>query len=173
MEYAKETSVSPEKSKAEIETAVRRFGASAFVSGWDKNAAFVQFKIHDRFVRFDLALPAGTESRFQERKVRGWMESTTPEWRAQAVEQEIRSRWRALLLSIKARLSAVEAGIETFEEAFLPYVLLPGGSTVATTVLPLVTRAYETGRMPAGLALAAPAASVEGEAQEPDGTDEG
>jgi hypothetical protein len=159
MEFAKETTVSPEKSKAEIEEQVRRFGATAFQSGWDGGHAFVMFRVRERFVRFDLALPIGTEERFKKKpnprypKDR-WRDTTrTPEEIKKIVEQEIRTRWRALLLSIKAKLAGIEAGIETFESAFLPYVLLPDGRTVATAVLPLIAQAYETGKMPTALAL--------------------
>lgn len=171
MEFAKDTSVSPEKTKAEIEETVRRFGASAFVSGWEPGRAFVQFKVRDRFVRFDVVLPIGTEERFKKKpnprypNNRLYDKARTPEQIKAAVDQETRTRWRALLLSIKAKLAAVQAGIESFESAFLPYVLLPDGRTVATAVLPLIADAYDSGRMPAALAL--PAHADEHDTEEP------
>ena len=58
--YAESTSVSPEKTKAEIETTLRRYGADGFVSGWDSNRAFVMFRCKDRSVRFVLNLPDNT-----------------------------------------------------------------------------------------------------------------
>jgi len=61
-----------------------------------------------------------------------------------------------LLLAIKARLASVEAGIETFEAAFMPYVVLPDGRTVATAVLPMIESAYQSGQTPAGLLAARP-----------------
>lgn len=161
MEYAKATSVSPEKTKAEIEETVSRFGATTFVSGWEPGRAFVQFKVRDRFVRFDLSLPLGTEQRFKMKPSpsrpnnRLFDKPRSSEQIKAAVDQEVRTRWRSLLLSIKAKLAAVDAGIETFESAFMPYVLLPDGRTVATVVLPLIADAYESGRMPSALALPA------------------
>ena len=41
-------------------------------------------------------------------------------------EQEIKSRWRALALVVKAKLEAVECGISTLENEFLAFIVLPG-----------------------------------------------
>jgi hypothetical protein len=49
-------------------------------------------------------------------------------------ERACRQRWRALGLVIKAKLESVESGIETFEKAFMPYLLLPDGKIVAEHV---------------------------------------
>jgi hypothetical protein len=66
-----------------------------------------------------------------------------------AYQQAVRARWRALALVIKAMLVAVHAGIVTFEDAFLGYVVLPGGVTVSQHLLPYVNRALEEGHLPA------------------------
>jgi hypothetical protein len=39
------------------------------------------------------------------------------------VEQEAKRIWRVLAWNLKARLEAVEEGVETFEEAFLAHLL--------------------------------------------------
>ena len=67
---------------------------------------------------------------------------------AKIVEQEERTRWRALLLVIKAKLEAVESHIATFEDEFLAHTLLPNQQTVAQYIGPQVAQMYETGRMP-------------------------
>ena len=64
-------------------------------------------------------------------------------------------RWRALLLVVKAKLEAVEAEIATFEEEFLPHIVLPNGRTVGEMALPEIERAYQGGRTPALLLPAA------------------
>ena len=56
-----------------------------------------------------------------------------------------------MLQSIRARLEEVESGIVTFEEAWLPWIVLPGGGTVGREVIPLVEKAYEDGLAPARL----------------------
>lgn len=45
-------------------------------------------------------------------------------------EQACRASWRALLLVVKAKLEAVEAGIVTFEDEFLAYTMKPDGETI-------------------------------------------
>ena len=66
----------------------------------------------------------------------------------QAYEQEIRRRWRALALSIKGKLEAVETGIMSFEEEFMANIVLPNDKTVAEFMLPQIEEAYSSGRMP-------------------------
>ena len=59
-------------------------------------------------------------------------------------ERAQRQRWRALLLVIKAKLEAVEAGITTVDDEFLAHILVPGtDQTVGGSVGPDVARAYE------------------------------
>ena len=50
---------------------------------------------------------------------------------------------------IKATLEAVEIGIVSFEDAMLPYTVLPNGSTVAEQVGADVAKAYIDHAMPA------------------------
>jgi len=45
-------------------------------------------------------------------------------------EQARRQRWRILLLSVKAKLEEIEAGLISFDDQFLAYMALPDGSTV-------------------------------------------
>jgi hypothetical protein len=146
MRYAENTSVSVEKSKAEIESLLQRYGADQFMSGWDHSSAYIGFKMSGRMIKFVLPLPARNDPEFQ----------TTPAGRRRrdegaafkAWEQACRQRWRALALVIKAKLEAVEAGITTFEDEFLAHVVLPDGSTAGEFLRPQIAHAYETKRMP-------------------------
>ena len=69
----------------------------------------------------------------------------------EAYEQAVRQRWRALALVVKAKLEAIEAGITTFEEEFLAYIMLPDGQTVGQWIKPQVDDAYRLGTMPTTL----------------------
>jgi FkbM family methyltransferase len=69
-------------------------------------------------------------------------------------DQRIRELWRALVLVVKARLESVESGIESFEQAFLPYIQLPDGQTAGEFLIPQVEAAYELGEMPSLLPAA-------------------
>jgi hypothetical protein len=66
------------------------------------------------------------------------------------LEQEERQKYRALLLVIKAKLESVESEIETFEQAFLAHLALPGSSTqtVGEWLTPQIEKAYREGSMP-------------------------
>lgn len=130
MTYAANTEVSPEKSRAHIERELARYGAKSFAYGTQTGRAMVGFETADRRIRFILPLVAPKGS-------------TTKQ-----TEQFVRSRWRALLLSIKAKLEAVESGIETFDEAFMPHIVMPNGQTMAEHALPYVREAYQSGKMP-------------------------
>lgn len=143
--YAQNTEVGSDRSRAEIERTLQRYGASSFMYGWEGERAVVAFKAHGRLIRFVLPLPERTSREF----------THTPTGRPRAVtaqheayEQAVRQRWRALALAIKAKLEAVEAGITEFEAEFLAHIVLPDGSTIGQWARPQIARAYETGDMP-------------------------
>lgn len=154
--YAEGTEVAPEKSRAEIEGVVRRYGADSFVSGFDGTQAMVMFRAHNRYVRFVLAMPHPDDAEF---KLDARKNLRTPEQRKKAAEAEERRRWRALLLAIKAKLEVVESGIATFDEEFLAHVVLPDGGTVGQWIAPQIDEAYERGVMPAMLPALGPGSS--------------
>ncbi len=143
-EFAKATSVSPEKTQAEIQRLLQRYGATAYTSGWSGDTAFVGFTVRQRTVRFVLRLPARTDRQFT-RTPTGKGRSAAQA--LEAWEQAVRSRWRGLLLVIKAKLEAVASGIAVFEEEFLAYIVLPGqgGRTVGDEVIPQVADHYKGG----------------------------
>lgn len=66
----------------------------------------------------------------------------------QSLEQLTRSRWRGLLLVIKAKLEAVQAGITDFETEFMAQIILPDGSTVGQFMKPQIAVAYQNRTMP-------------------------
>ena len=141
--YAERTEVTADRSKAEIERVLARYGATGFAYMTDAKRAAVAFQAHERNIRFVLPLPSITDV------------SKTPKGRSrrgavaeQELAQEVRRRWRALSLSIKAKLETVESGIAEFETEFMPYTVLPNGKTVAESVVPMIDEAYKSGRMP-------------------------
>ncbi|MCO6445696.1 MAG: hypothetical protein J5J04_16610 [Anaerolineae bacterium] len=149
--FAKQTTVAPEKSRAEIERLLVRYGASQFMYAIKPEAAAIAFVCHGRNVRFLLPFPRADEKRFTHTtRTRGWArEVARTEIQARtAYDQEIRSRWRALALVIKAKLEAVESGIAEFEDEFMAHIVLPGGKTMSEHARPLIAQAYETGHVP-------------------------
>lgn len=144
--YAENTSVTSEKSRAEIEKTLERYGADQFMYGWDQEAAVVGFRMQNRMVRFVLPMPSRADPQFTRTPARGY--ARTPEQVHAAWEQACRQRWRALALVVKAKLEAVESGITTFEDEFMAHIMLPSGETVGQWMKPQIELAYNSGTMP-------------------------
>lgn len=119
--YAKDTAVSSEKSRAEIERTLARYGASSFAYAWDQEKAMVGFEMNGFRLRFLLPMPNRDDFRYT--PARRTLRS--PAQQEKAYEQPVRQKWRALALVVKAKLEAVEVGIAIFEEEFLANIILP------------------------------------------------
>lgn len=147
--YAENTTVTSEKSRAEIERTLARYGADQFMYGWDRDQAVIQFRMADRQVRFVLSLPDRENREFTHTPSRGTprsAEQAEAEW-----EKSCRQRWRALALVVKAKLEAVASEITEFEDEFLAHIVLPDGRTAGQFLRPQIEVAYSTGEMPAML----------------------
>lgn len=147
--YAAKTDVSVERTRAEIETTLMRYGAESFAYAVDGREARLGFRMKGRQFKFALTLPDPKDKTFTHSS-RGMREEHVA--RA-AWEQACRSHWRALLLVIKAKLEAVTAGITTLEDEFLAHIMLPDGSTVGQWARDEVERVYLSGDMPRSLLI--------------------
>jgi hypothetical protein len=103
MPYARRTRVPIDQSRLEIERVCRKYGATEFGSGWREDSASVSFVAQGRMVRFIVPMPKNNDT-------------------------EQRRRWRCLLLGIKAKMECVATKIETFEQAFLAHIVVPGSN---------------------------------------------
>ena len=121
--YAKHTRVPIERSQAEIQKILKKYGASKFGLLDQGENACIAFEAQNRRIRFILPLEPGHD-------------------------QTNRSRWRCLVLVIKAKLECIDTGLETFEEAFMPHIILPNGRTISEWVTPQLEKTYEHGKMP-------------------------
>ncbi len=138
MSYAKGTSVPVDRSKAEVERVLTRYGADQFSSGWTGEKAVIMFRIKNRYIRIDLPLAIYMKTRNKRGVYLG----------KEHIEQENRRRWRALLLYVKAKLESVESNIVSFETAFMAHVVLPNRQTVGEYLSPQIEAAYRDGNMP-------------------------
>lgn len=148
MSYAENTSVPVERSKAEIEGMLTRYGADQFVSGWSEREARIQFRAASRYVRFTITTPDPKEERFTQDPRSSWR-LRSEESARKAYEQEVRRLWRALCLVVKAKLEAVSSGIATFEDEFMANIVMPDGKTVSEHARPMIAQAYEGGKVTA------------------------
>lgn len=143
--YAETTKVSSDQSRVEIERALQRYGATSFVYGWDGPIVVVGFRLEGRQIRYRILMPDMAD--FKYTAVRQYIREPKDqqiEW-----EKACRQRWRALLLIIKAKLEAVEAGITTIEDEFLSGTMLPSGETIGEWAHDQIDEAYREGGMPA------------------------
>lgn len=143
--YAASTDVPAERSEMDIKRVLRMHGADTVATVETNGRAQVLFEMKGRRIVFALELPDRRSHEFTHHS-RGARTAAS----ADAVyDQAVRQRWRALHLVIRARLEAIEAGIETFEEAFLAHIQLPSGETVGQATAPAIDAAYAGEPMPA------------------------
>lgn len=122
--YAANTKVTAEASVMEIQRTVKKYGATGFGFMEMGGQIGVVFEMKERRIRFLLPLPMPPS------------------------EQEVRQRWRALLLIIKAKLEAIELKATTFEQEFMVNFVLPDNSTVGEKLLPRINEALKDGKLP-------------------------
>lgn len=143
-QYAKNTTVSSELSRLEIERVLIKYGADNFAYATANGQALIVFTMCGKQVKFILPLPKKEEfcktptgrERSENSRFEAW-------------EQACRQRWRALKLVIQAKLEAVESEISVFEDEFMANIVLPSGQTVGGFMRPQIESAYKTGEMPA------------------------
>jgi hypothetical protein len=142
--YAEDTSVSTDKSIAEIRNTVRRYRNSEFMHAEGDTQAVIMFSMHDRRVMFRVNMPDPKSKAFthtpEQRKLR------TAAAAQAAWEQACRARWRSLSLVGKAKLEALASGMTEFETEFLSNIVMPGtGVTVGEFVRKDLQLVYEQG----------------------------
>lgn len=141
--YAAGTTVSKVRSREEIENTLKRFGATAFMYGEDEERAMIAFQMRGRHMRMTITYPKFASFTMTRGNVR-----RTPVQMREAREQEIRRLWRSLAMIIKAKLEAVESGVETIEQAFMPHVIMANNQTVGEWLTPQIESMYQSGHMP-------------------------
>lgn len=141
--YASNTTVSPEKSQAEIQNTLRKYGADRFGTMEEKNKAHVMFSYSGLSIQISITLPERSEFETTETgrdRTKSSIETNC--------NQAVRQRWRALLLAIKAKLEAIECGISTIEEEFMAFIIMPDGMPLSSHILPKLQTMVKTGKMP-------------------------
>lgn len=149
MAYASATRVSVARTKEEIQNLLSKFGAHSFAHMEKPGFAMMQFILETRSLRFLIDLPDKSEFAFTPTRGTQRHEDDIQKH----YEQACRSMWRSLFLVIKAKLTAIEEGIASFENEFMAQLVLPNGKTVAEEILPQVLTSIESHEMPKLLGL--------------------
>jgi hypothetical protein len=142
--YAARTTVPVDRSRDEIERMLIRYGAAAFQYGWEGDIAAIAFRLNDRYIRILLPMP----ERDAFKKTAQNRTRRSVDAQQSAYEQEVKRRWRALVLIIKAKLEAVASGITTVEREFIADIVMPNNETVGQWLAPQIEAAYQSGKMP-------------------------
>ncbi len=133
--YAEKTSVPIDRSQAEIKKILAKYGATGFAYGEQGPRAIIMFEMADRRIKFVLPLPPPPSPNATQASIKTY-------------EQLCRSRWRSLVLGIKAKLECVESCITTLEQEFMAHIVLPNGRTVGEVMTPQIEHAYQDKKMP-------------------------
>ena len=142
--FASDTKVDESVSRMEIEKLVKRNGASRFASSWEPAGSVIAFEIGGRQIKFVLPMPDPKAREFTHTPERGALRSDAS--RQATYDQAVRTRWRALLLIIKAKFEAIAAGVTTVEDEFLSATVNPDtGRTVGEEIQGQITTAYRVG----------------------------
>lgn len=129
--YAQGTSVDVDKTLGEIKRTVMRFGATAFASMEDQVEQRIGFEIRGMQIQMRVPVPKREEFRLTDSGRKRTESSAFNEW-----ESECKRRMRSLSAVIKAKLIAIDDKVATIEQEFLPYIVLPNGSTIGDMLIP-------------------------------------
>lgn len=136
MTYAAGTNVPTERSRAEIEKTLARYGATRFGTMTEPDGATIYFEHKGRQIQLRVPMPARDDKQFTRNRQSSWRTVTNAE-RDRRYDQEYRRRWRVLLITVKAMLEAVDSKVLTFDQAFLAHIVIPGtAKTLGDALLP-------------------------------------
>lgn len=130
--YAENTSVTVDRSRAEIQSLLKKHGAGGFIFGETSGQALLAFEMQSRRLRFLVPMPQLNKSGSNEHEV----------------SREERRRYRALLLVLKAKLEAVASQIVTFDTEFLAHIVVENNTTIGDRIVPSLATAPSTGKLP-------------------------
>lgn len=136
MSYAAGTNVSVDRSLSEVQRLLERFGCDQFGFAQEKSSTtarrtLLMFRWGGYAFKLDVPLPDPASKMF----------THTPKGQRRTqiqamdhFEREVCRRYRVLVLWVKAQLEAISLGVVRMEEAFLNWIMIPGGKTVGDEV---------------------------------------
>ena len=150
--YAKDTSVPVDRSQAEVRRIFARYKATGFMFAEQGGQAMVAFTAQGRNIVLPVPMPDRASDSIKYLPSRSKYDVHGPQRslgsQQEAYDQEVRQRWRVLVLLLKAKLEAIEIGTSTFEDEFLPYTMLPSGRTVSHELKGRLDHMILTGEVP-------------------------
>lgn len=131
--FAEDTKVPVQKTRMEIETLLKKHGATRVVTYEGEGIALIGFMLGGRAIKMQVSVPPEPvkAAKFSGAR-RAW-------------EQDLRRIWRALGLIIKAKLESIASKISTVEREFMADVVMPNGATVGEMLRDQIDTAYRGG----------------------------
>lgn len=147
MSYAENTQVPIERSRAEIESTLRKFGARKIMTLLDDelNTSLVGFEINNISYKIKIPMPDPNDPDFRKTPT-GRRRKSTQTVNNEYI-QEAKRRWRSLQIYIKAILIASDDKIIQLETMLMPFIILPDGLTVSETIIPQLEKAFKDGSL--------------------------
>jgi len=152
--YAKGTTVSVARTKAEIEESLEKFGATSIVIGTQPDRGIVMFELQGRRFRFTVKYPDLKKFFvFGANRNQHTAKLTDTQLAQTKLDQAKKERWRLLAMLIKIKLEAIgeveekEDRLELFKNEFLAYTVLPDNSTVGEWAEPHLIETYKNNTM--------------------------
>ncbi len=132
--YAEGTTVSVERSIAELKRICEKYGATnfGFLQGDASTAVF--FKYEGRLYRLDLHFQSSVKARNQAEEKK--------------IKAEERRKWRVLILTIKAMFESIENDVLAAPLLLQPFTVLPDNTVLGERISATIEQAYLTGNMP-------------------------
>jgi len=120
------TSIAPQKTVMEIQTALAKAGASAIMANYDTdgNIIALSFKINADGKEIAFKLPTAWEP------VQKTLQRQRVSQRYQTPEHALRVAWRITKDWVEAQLAIIETQMVTTVQVFLPYAITNNGQTV-------------------------------------------
>ena len=131
--FAENTTVSAEKSRAEIETLLRKHSIHDIAVMSMQGHSVIAFQRGTVSYRLSIAAINPDAHEFTHTR-QNWLRSDSDKERL--IAQENRRRWRAMLLVLKGKLVAAADGVVTFEQEFLAYAITADKRTVGEIIIP-------------------------------------
>lgn len=132
--YAQGTTVTVEKSRAEIESLVKKNGGKNFCYFSSPNAEVFIFEAFNRRLKFTVKMP----------KISGYY---TTKQLAEKTQAEYRRLFRVLILRLKAKFESVKSGDVSADEEFLANIVDYKNQTVWEAIEPTLER-FEADKLP-------------------------
>lgn len=121
--FAAATSVSPEKSRTEIDSLLAKHGTTSrgiHVNDESREATIVFAIVTAGSTNhYRLTLPLPHRNKYRDQR---------------SYDQAVRTRWRAMVLVLKSKLEIIRIGMSTAQREFLSDLVLANGKTVAETL---------------------------------------